>query len=72
VHRRSWDRRTFPGCWDIVGGHVEAGEDLLTALNREVEEETGWQLSGSPQLAYVGTGRRTQVRSGSTGGSSTS
>jgi 8-oxo-dGTP diphosphatase len=54
VHRRSWDRRTFPGCWDIVGGHVEAGEDLLTALNREVEEETGWQLSGSPQLAYVG------------------
>jgi ADP-ribose pyrophosphatase YjhB (NUDIX family) len=43
----------FPGCWDIVGGHVETGEDLLTALEREIAEETGWQLRGSPQLIHV-------------------
>src|SRR6266568_6064575 len=53
VHRRSWDRRLFPGCWDIVGGHVESGEDLLHALKREIVEETGWQLRGSPQLIHV-------------------
>jgi len=53
VHRRSWNRRLFPGCWDIVGGHVEAGEGLHAALDREIAEDTGWQLRGSPQLIYV-------------------
>jgi 8-oxo-dGTP pyrophosphatase MutT (NUDIX family) len=36
--------RLFPGCWDIVGGHVEAGETLCEALAREIEEETRWRL----------------------------
>lgn len=44
VQRRSEERALFPGCWDIVGGHVEPGEDLITALEREVLEETGWRL----------------------------
>jgi 8-oxo-dGTP diphosphatase len=53
VHRRGWDRRLFPGCWDIVGGHLEPGETLLEALEREVAEETGWRLVGTPKPAYV-------------------
>ena len=53
VHRRGPDRRFLPGCWDLVGGHLEPGEDLLAALRREVEEETGWRLRGSPQLVHV-------------------
>lgn len=53
VHRRSWDRALFPGCWDIVGGHVELGEGLIEALAREVEEETGWTLAGVRELLTV-------------------
>lgn len=44
AHRRTQDRRVFPGLWDIVGGHLEAGETPEEALARELEEETGWKL----------------------------
>lgn len=45
VQRRSPDRRLFPGCWDLVGGHVERGESMPEALAREIAEETGWRLT---------------------------
>jgi len=45
AQRRSATRRVLPGLWDIVGGHIEAGETLEEALAREIEEETGWTLS---------------------------
>ncbi|UVO30156.1 NUDIX domain-containing protein [Bradyrhizobium arachidis] len=44
VQKRTMTRRLFPGCWDLIGGHVDEGEDVLSALNREIEEETGWKL----------------------------
>jgi 8-oxo-dGTP diphosphatase len=44
VHRRGYQRALFPGCWDIPGGHVDAGEAPLDALRRELAEETGWRL----------------------------
>lgn len=53
VHRRGPDRSFLPGCWDIVGGHVEEGETLLEALEREIAEETGWRLTGEPRLVYI-------------------
>lgn len=53
VQRRSEQRALFPGCWDIVGGHVEAGEGLLEALAREVLEETGWHLAHSGPVVEV-------------------
>ncbi|GAA4116035.1 hypothetical protein GCM10022284_69030 [Streptomyces hundungensis] len=54
AQRRGPDRRLFPGCWDIVGGHVEPGESLMEALAREVEEETGRRLRRVRALLAVG------------------
>ncbi|MBN0047986.1 NUDIX domain-containing protein [Streptomyces actuosus] len=53
AQRRGPDRRLFPDCWDIVGGHVEPGESLLEALAREIEEETGWRLRRVRRLLGV-------------------
>lgn len=38
---RSPKKKTWPGYWDIIGGHVEDGESLDDALVREVQEEVG-------------------------------
>ena len=45
VQKRAPNRELYPDCWDIIGGHVEAGESLTTALAREIHEETGWELA---------------------------
>lgn len=49
--RRS-SHKSYPGCWDVPGGHVEAGESLEFALARELDEELRvtplqWRLIGN-------------------------
>ena len=39
-------KRLWPDRYNGIGGHVERGEDALSAARREVEEETGLQGLG--------------------------
>jgi len=41
ILKRSEDEEVGGGTWENVGGKIEFGEDLETALMREIMEETG-------------------------------
>ena len=67
ILKRARALRAFPGTWDIPGGHVEYGEELGSALRREVREETGLEVAvGEPFHAGFfdypgGLGRRVRT-----------
>jgi 8-oxo-dGTP diphosphatase len=50
-------QQRYPGdalpSWGLPGGQVEPGEELLAGLQREVLEETGLTLVGTPTIAFV-------------------
>lgn len=49
LQRRSLQKDTFPGCWDSsCSGHLDAGEDYLTAARRELGEELGCRNVSQP------------------------
>jgi ADP-ribose pyrophosphatase len=43
-------RKNMSEKWDIPGGRINSSENLLNGLKREVEEETGITIKGSPKL----------------------
>lgn len=43
LKRSTWDTSN-PGVWVLPGGHVDPGEDHLTAAKRELIEETGYSV----------------------------
>ena len=40
----SSDKRLWAGLYNGLGGHVERGEDILSAAHREISEETGLEF----------------------------
>lgn len=53
LQKRSMDKDVAAGKWDTsVGGHVNAGETLDTAVKREMEEELGI-INHEPEFLYT-------------------
>lgn len=51
VLKRSEEKyKGVQGSWDIVGGRIDPGTDLMHNLRREIEEETRLSLIGEPKL----------------------
>lgn len=48
--------KSFAGTWENSGGAAQAGEDSLTAIRRELWEETGIKAE-SEEFEYLGTSR---------------
>lgn len=46
ITRRAMTKSWAPGCWEVPGGGVRAGESSFEAVCREVMEETGLDVSG--------------------------
>lgn len=52
LQRRKWDKESFPGKLDLAcTGHVDAGEDYLTAARRELQKELNL-AAGADDLRY--------------------
>jgi isopentenyl-diphosphate delta-isomerase len=54
LQKRSMAKDTAPGRWDSsCSGHLDSGEDYLTAAVRELGEEIGLRVSGPEALTEV-------------------
>ncbi|MBR1743916.1 MAG: NUDIX domain-containing protein [Lachnospiraceae bacterium] len=53
MQKRSEDKQSHPGIWDVTGGAVQAGEKSIEGAIRETEEEIGITLE-EKNLTYVG------------------
>jgi len=51
---RSAHRASYPGVWDVFGGHCEGSESPREALVRELREELGIELDACAPLASFG------------------
>lgn len=51
--KRSLSRDSFPGVWDIPGGHREPDEPSDAALHRELAEDTGIVVSRARPLSII-------------------
>ena len=53
LQKRSLKKDRQPGVWDSsASGHVDAGEDYDVCAARELREEIGLELSGSPERLF--------------------
>lgn len=54
--KRALTKKFLPGLWELPGGHIDFGEDIVEGLKREVLEETGMHISvGDPFAVFTYT-----------------
>lgn len=47
--RRVMTKKFLPGVYELTGGHMDFGEDIVVALKREIKEELGMDIKvGDP------------------------
>lgn len=52
--KRAMIKQFMPGVFELPGGHIEFGEDLVTGLKREIFEEIGQHIAvGDPFAAFT-------------------
>jgi 8-oxo-dGTP diphosphatase len=56
VHRNP-ERRWYPDCWDLAGGHIEPGESPAQAVVRECREELGVRIRDPRPIPMAFTDR---------------
>ncbi len=61
IIKRAYDDEVSPGDWECVGGKIEFGEDLETALIREINEEVGLSITVE-KLLYATTFKTNPTR----------
>ncbi len=53
LQKRSKNKDTWPGAWDSsCSGHVDQGEDYLTAAHRELDEELGYKPEKELEMLF--------------------
>ncbi len=58
--RRARHKQLWPNLYNGVGGHVEPGETVLEAAQREIHEETGLHVKGLDLQAVIHVDREGQ------------
>ena len=51
IVKRANNDRYMPGIWEIPGGKLDIGENLLDGLIRETKEETGLEIAVNRQIS---------------------
>ncbi len=54
--KRAATKKFLPGVYELPGGHIEYGEDIIGGLKREIKEELGMTVNvGDPFAAFTYT-----------------
>lgn len=52
--RRAASKKFLPGVFELPGGHIEFGEEIVAGLRREIREELGMEVVvGDPFAAFT-------------------
>lgn len=52
--KRADTKKFLPGLFELPGGHIDYGEDIITGLAREIDEEFGMSVKiGDPFAAFT-------------------